>query len=418
MNRSDFSYVSDRAAVHSVSAMSDSSEALHPKLLAICPVPPWPAIDGLALRASRLLEELCKRWSIVLVCPSGGQSGLANGIPLADEIIVPRNSQWMFHPSQYDHEPLRTAVTEAIRVHNPALALLWGSMEFLRDEIPDMPRMVTDRVDCSTLANWRELFHGGSQATLRRRVSGLADAAGYEFRMRRASDATVVVGETDAWVLRRIVGVANVHVIPNGVDVPDEIPEQRSVLPTVMFTGVMNFHPNIVAVMHFADEIWPAVRKRIPNAVFQIVGRSPVPEIVALGSRPGIEVHADVASVRSYLARAWLAVAPMRTGAGIKNKILEAWSVETPAVMTPIAANGLKQSPPELLLTAERTELSDLVVDLLQNPGRRARLGALARTTALEIFSWKGQAAAVDILLRRAANRRNATYDTSRSGPA
>ena len=82
-------------------------------------------------------------------------------------------------------------------------------------------------------------------------------------------------------------------------------------------------------------------------------------------------------------------------GAGIKNKILEAWSVGTPAVMTPIATNGLTQSPPELLLAAEGTKPSDLVVDLLTNAERRAELGALARSTALATFSWKGQAAAV-----------------------
>ena len=398
-----------------MSARADSSEALHPSLLAISPVPPWPATDGLALRVSRLLEELCKRWSIVLVCPSGGQSAVANGVPLAAEIIVPRNSQWMFNPSQYDHEPLRKAVTEAIRVHRPGLALLWGSTEFLRGEIPEMPTMVTDRVDCSTLANWRELVHGGAQLTLRRRLSSLADAAGYEFRMRRASGATVVVGETDAWVLRRIFRFRNVHVIPNGVDVPDAIEDSRSPQPTVMFTGVMSFRPNIVAVMHFAEAIWPAVHERVPDAVFQIVGRNPVPEIVALGSRAGIEVHANVESVQSFLARAWVAVAPMRTGAGIKNKILEAWSVGTPAVMTPIASNGLTQSPAELLLTAEGPELTTLVVDLLTNAERRAKLGALARLTALRTFSWKGQAAAVNAVLQHVAARQDATADSRRA---
>jgi glycosyl transferase family 1 len=407
MNRSDLSQPFDITAVR-------SPNASQPRLLAISPVPPWPATDGLALRASRLLEELCKRWSIVLVCPSGGQSGSANGVPLVAEIVVARNSRWMFNPSQYDHEPLRKAVTEAIRVHQPTLALLWGSTEFLRGEIPEMPAMVTDRVDCSTLANWRELFHRGAHLALRHRLSSLAYAAGYEFRMRRASGATVVVGETDAWVLRRVFGVKNVHVIPNGVDVPDTIGGSRSRQPTVIFTGVMSFPPNIVAVMHFADDIWPAVRERIPEAVFQIVGRSPVPEIVALGSRLGIEVHADVESVHSFLSRAWLAVAPMRTGAGIKNKILEAWSVGTPAVMTPIATNGLAQSPPELLLTAEGPKLSDLVVDLLTNAERRAKLGALARATALRTFSWKGQAVALHAVLERVA-RQEATGDSRRT---
>jgi glycosyltransferase involved in cell wall biosynthesis len=288
-------------------------------------------------------------------------------------------------------------------------------MEYLREEIPEMPTMVSDRVDCGTLANWRDLFHGGAQTTLRRRLSNLVQAAAYEFRMRHASGATVVVGEADAQVLRRILGVTNVHVIPNGVDVPGAIVGGRSLHPTVMFTGVMSFQPNIVAALHFADEIWPAIHERVSNAVFQIVGRNPVPEIVALGLRPGIEVHADVENVQSFLARAWVAVAPMRSGAGIKNKILEAWSVGTPTVMTPIATNGLTQSPAELLLTAEGPELSVLVLDLLANSERRAELGALARSTALASFSWKGQAAAVHALLQHVAAGQDATTVSRRA---
>lgn len=398
-----------------MSARAVPSEASRPTLLAISSVPPWPAADGMALRASRLLEELSARWSIVLICPTGGQSAVANGVMLATEINVPRNSRWMYNPSQYDHEPLRKAVAQAIRVHEPALALLWGGMEFLRGEIPEMPTMVSDRVDCWTLANWRELFHSSGQITLRRRLSSLAYAAGYEFRMRRASGATLVVGETDAQVLRRILGVRNVHVIPNGVDVPYAIGASRSLHPTVIFTGVMSFQPNIIAAIHFADKIWPAVHERLPDAIFQIVGRNPVPEIVALGSRRSIEVHADVESVQSFLARSWLAVAPMLTGAGIKNKILEAWSVGTPAVMTPIATNGLTQSPAELLLTAEGPELSALVVDMLTNAKRRAELGALARSTALRTFSWKGQATAVHDVLQSLAARQDATRVSGRA---
>ena len=357
----------------------------------------------MSLRVSRLLEELSNHWSIVLVCPSGGQSAVSHGVPLKAEVKVPRNSLWMYNPSQYDHTPLRNAVAEAVAAYKPTLALLWGGMEYLRDEIPGMPPMVSDRVDCWTLANWRQLLHGQGRTPLRRRLGSFAYAARYEFRMRRVSGATMVVGDTDAKVLRRVLRVRNVHVIPNGVDVPEAVAVARSPNPTVMFTGVMSFQPNIVAAMHFADDIWPAVREKLPNAIYQIVGRAPVPEIVALGSRPGIEVHADVDSIQSFLARAWLAVAPMLTGAGIKNKILEAWSVGTPAVMTPIATNGLNHAPAELLLAAEGRELSDMVVDLLTNAERRAELGTLARATALKAFSWKTQVDAVQAILERVA---------------
>jgi glycosyltransferase involved in cell wall biosynthesis len=218
--------------------------------------------------------------------------------------------------------------------------------------------------------------------------------------MRRVSAATVVVGEADARVLSRIIGVRNVHVIPNGVDVPDVGVARRSLHPTVMFTGVMSYQPNIDAVLYFANEIWPAVLDRIPDALFQIVGRSPAPEIVGLASRAGVEVIADVKSVQACLAEAWLAVAPMQTGAGIKNKILEAWSVGTPVVMTPIAKNGLNEAPPELLLAAEGVELSALVSDLLLDAKRRATLGDLARATAKMAFSWRSNGVALDQLLR------------------
>jgi glycosyltransferase involved in cell wall biosynthesis len=376
-----------------------------PTLLAISPVPPWPPLDGMALRVSRLLQELSPRWSIVLICPTGGESAAENGVALCAEINVDRAGPWMYLPSQYDVRPFVKTVGETIRIHRPSVALFWGGMEYLRAAIPEMPISVSDRTDCMTLAAWRSLVHARGYTELRRQVSHFAHVARYEFQMRRVSAATVVVGEADARVLSRIIGVRNVHVIPNGVDVPDVGAAKRSLRPTVMFTGVMSYQPNIDAVLYFADEIWPAVHERIPDAVFQIVGRSPAPEIVALASRAGIEVVADVKSVQACLAQAWLAVAPMRTGAGIKNKILEAWSVGTPVVMTPIATNGLNQAPPELLLAAEGLELSTLVSDLLLDAKRQATLGDLARATAKVAFSWRSNGVALDHLLRDVSRR-------------
>lgn len=376
-----------------------------PTLLAISPVPPWPPLDGMALRVSRLLQELVPSWSIVLICPAGGESAAENGVSLYAEINVNRSGPWMYLPTQYDVRPFVKTVAQTIRAHRPSVALFWGGMEYLRAAIPEMPISVSDRVDCMTLGAWRALVHARGNAELRQRLSYFAHVARYEFQMRHVSAATVVVGEADGRVLSRIIGVRNVHVIPNGVDVPDLGAAKRSLRPTVMFTGVMSYQPNIDAVLYFADEIWPAVLERIPDAVFQIVGRSPAPEIVGLASRAGIEIIADVKSVQVCLAEAWLAVAPMQTGAGIKNKILEAWSVGTPVVMTPIARNGLNQAPSELLLAAEGVELSALVSDLLLDAKRRAGLGDLARATAKMAFSWRSNGVALDQLLRDVSRR-------------
>ena len=384
-----------------------------PTLLVVSAVPPWPATDGMSLRVSRLLEQLASHWAIVLICPSGGETAAANGVAVTAEIRFPRVAQWMYLPSQYDVRPVARTVAEALRVHHPDVTLFWGGMEYLRQHIPAMPPSISDRVDCMTLSAWRQLLHARGWRAFFQCLVHLAYVAWYEFSMRHASRATTVVGNSDAIVLRQLLRVRNVHVIPNGVDVSDSVDIDRSALPTVIFTGVMSFQPNIDAVKYFVEEIWPAVHKRRPDAVFQIVGRCPGPEVIALGTRPGIEVHADVESVQTFLARAWLAVAPMRTGSGIKNKVLEAWSVGTPAVMTPIATNGLNRAPPELLLAAEGPELSELVVELIMNGERRRTLGALARSTALEIFSWEGAATSLDVLLDQVVARGSGRNQTA-----
>jgi glycosyltransferase involved in cell wall biosynthesis len=355
----------------------------------------------MSLRVSRLLEHLSSRWRIVLICPASGQSATARGVELAAEIHFPRLAQWMYLPSQYDIEPVVRTVAEAVRVHKPAVALLWGGMDYLRDYVPALPPSISDRVDCMTLAAWRQLMGGRSRKGLLSSLGHFIYVAWYEFSMRRASRATIVVGDSDARILRELLRVQHVHVIPNGVDLCDSAAVGRSSKPTVTFTGVMSFQPNIDAVTYFAEEIWPTIHERLPDAVFQIVGRSPGPGVLALGEKPGIEIQADVESVQAVLARAWLAIAPMRTGSGIKNKVLEAWSVGTPAVMTLIATNGLKAAPPELMLTADGQQLSELVVELLLNEERRTMLGALAKLTALKTFSWQGSGASLNALLNQ-----------------
>lgn len=383
-----------------------------PRLLAVSPVAPWPATDGMALRVSRLIEELTDRWDVILLTPAGSKSARAAGARVAAESHFPRTGQWMYLPSQYDVAPVVSAVARAIQAHAPHAAVLWGGMEYLQKEIPAMPPVVGDRVDCMTLTAWRQLLHARGLHERRRRASDLTSALRYELGVRRACAATVVVGENDARVLSRFIGARNVRVVPNGVDLPAEISEERSSRPVVIFTGVLSYQPNVDAVIHFVGDIWPAVRDRVPGAVFQIVGRAPAGEVTALAKEPGVEIHADVESVHKFLARAWLSVAPMRSGAGLKNKILESWSVGTPAAMTPMATNGLGAAPAELLLTGENAGLANLIGDLLLDNSRREGLGTLARKTARDTFSWRSKADALDSILRDFALSRRQTDQT------
>jgi len=229
------------------------------------------------------------------------------------------------------------------------------------------------------------------------------DALSYERRVAKAPATTVVVGEQDAAWLRRVVGAREVCVVPNGVDIGQcREPGREDTRPTVTFTGVMSYGPNIDAVVFFARAVWPLVRAAIPEAQFLIAGRDPAPEVEALANVDGIDILGEVPSIADVLQRTWVAVAPMRTGSGIKNKVLEAWAVGTPVVMTTLATNGLAGAEvfPGQVEDAP-SDMADEIVRLLQDVGERHRLGLLAYETAFD-QSWQAAGLRVSELLEMA----------------
>jgi glycosyltransferase involved in cell wall biosynthesis len=199
-----------------------------------------------------------------------------------------------------------------------------------------------------------------------------------------------------------------VQVVPNGVvlGAPARAGDEDP-LPTVAFTGVLSYEPNVIAALHLADAIWPRVRARVPDARLVLAGRGPGPEILALASRAGIEVQADVPDMAAVLRRAWLAVAPMRSGAGIKNKILEAWAVGRPVVLSPLAANGLQlDAEASRWIAAEPDAAAERIAELLGSSELRRRTGAHLHALAAEHHSWGGAARKLSACLQRTARDR------------
>jgi glycosyltransferase involved in cell wall biosynthesis len=165
----------------------------------------------------------------------------------------------------------------------------------------------------------------------------------------------------------------------------------------------MGYGPNIDAVVFFAREVWPRVLAVVPNARFVIAGRGPTQAVVELGARPGIEVHPDVPDMRRTIAAAWIGVAPMTSGSGIKNKVLEAWAVGKPVVMTSLGANGLRlDDAARGLVTDDPAVMATLVAGLLHNASERHRLGAAALALARYKHGWGDAAQQVNRLLEDA----------------
>lgn len=213
----------------------------------------------------------------------------------------------------------------------------------------------------------------------------------YEREVVRHFPGLVVSSPAD----RQVLGSDKVAVIPNGVDL-DRFPyySQEGRDPaTVIFTGNMGYHPNEEAVLWFASEVWPLVRATRADARFQVVGINPGEKVRALDGKDGIEVAGMVPDVATYLGKATISVAPMNTGSGIQNKVLEAMSTGTPVVATSTANRGVGGEPGRDLLVADApAELAGAVLRLLEDAQLREQLGNVGRGFVQRQFRWEGHA--------------------------
>lgn len=218
-----------------------------------------------------------------------------------------------------------------------------------------------------------------------------------------AADLTVFVSDDEARLFRELSGVRDAVGLPNGVDVDyfDPQAELEAVRmegtgPHFVFTGAMDYWANVDAVTWFADEVLPAARRRWPDAAFVIVGSKPTRDVLALATRPGIEVTGRVPDVRPYLRQADVVVAPLRIARGIQNKVLEAMSMARPVVATPAAAAGIEAESGRHLLVADGTDASIDALAHVLTTETGAALGRAARARILERYSWDAALAALD----------------------
>jgi glycosyltransferase involved in cell wall biosynthesis len=367
-------------------------------LLAVCTLPPWPAMNGYSLRVSHLLQHLAPHWSITLVAPP------SDAIPagIADHVPVTLPERGVTYPWRFDQAALRATVDRVVNDRRPDRALVWAGSEALWFDRPDLPRAVVDVIDCNPLEFWRGFR---SYRDLRQRYRSLREiaiAARYARRTVRSYAATVCVGQADAQWLRRIGGRSSVHVVPNGVEVagPETIAPEAAT-PILSFTGALDYQPNIEAVRFAAAAIWPRIRAATPAARFVVAGRNPIPEIRALAAQPGIVIAANVPDMTAEIGRCWVSIAPMRSGVGIKNKVLEAWACARPVVLTRLATNGLIVPPGHADLVCDTADaMTGAVIRLFNDAAERHRLGQSARETVQRHFTWAKAAARLDALLR------------------
>ena len=226
--------------------------------------------------------------------------------------------------------------------------------------------------------------------TVRTRVRA-ALAAAIERRAVRPYHLVTTVAAADAARVRALAPGKRIEVVPNGVDA-DRFRPLAGVEPdpdALVFVGVMSYPPNIAAMRHFCLDVLPVLRRTRPRTQIDIVGRDPAPAVRELSAIDGVNVTGEVPEVQPYLAAAAVFVAPMISGSGIKNKVLEAMAAGRPVVATPLAVEGLPVTSGRDLIVAEGPfEMAAAVERLLASPAKRDALGTAARAIVERRFSW------------------------------
>jgi sugar transferase (PEP-CTERM/EpsH1 system associated) len=227
----------------------------------------------------------------------------------------------------------------------------------------------------------------------------------YERQVARDYDASLFVSAPEAALFRQLAPESGAKIghFSNGVDTDYFTPEAAYANPyqpgerALVFTGAMDYWPNVDAVQWFCDNVFPALRERFPELRFYIVGSRPNPAVQALGQRPGVTVTGTVPDVRPYIAHAAVAVAPLRIARGIQNKVLEAMAMARAVVVSPQALEGIDAEPgSELVLAEDAAAFIDAVSVLLASQdGALEAIGLAARAKVQRRYSWSSNLACI-----------------------
>jgi len=214
----------------------------------------------------------------------------------------------------------------------------------------------------------------------------------YEFEMYRDADRVLVLTPEGRDELLQFAPDLRIAVVPHGVDVEHFCSSGECVREdAVMFLGNYPHDPNRDAVIWFYEEMWPLIKREVPEVRFYVVGKDPTPDLRELARRdPAVVVTGTVDDVRPYFERSKVFVCPVRIGGGFRGKILEAMSMGLPIVSTSLGAEGVPaESGGQMFIEDDPEAFAHRVVELLRNEGLCRRLGDEARRMAVDCFSWE-----------------------------
>jgi sugar transferase (PEP-CTERM/EpsH1 system associated) len=397
---------------------NESDSKTGKRILLLTPQLPYPPHQGTTIRNYNLLVNLAARHEVHLLSFVHSHDELPKASPLqsccrsVESVLIPQRSNWhrlwsvffsplpdmaLRLPSKVFQSKLTTTLGrqrfDVVQVEGIEMAQygLW----LLEESRGARPLIVFDdhnaeyvlqqrafETDARRPGRWPAALYSFIQW---RKLSR------YESEICRRANRVVAVSETDEKALRHLIPGLKAIVIPNGVDTeyykPQSLPCYSQ---TLVFTGKMDFRPNIDAVLWFCREVLPLLRAAIPTIHFYIVGQKPHRRILPLADSPAVTITGYVDDIRPYIARAALYVIPLRIGGGTRLKVMEAMAMGKAIVSTTVGCEGFKVTAGrELVMADSAADFARRVIELLGDDRARESLGREARRFVERHYDWR-----------------------------
>ena len=394
------------------------------KILVALPRFPYPLEKGDKLRAYNQIKELSKNNEIYLFCVSHTKvlpEHVEQLRPYCQDICCVNSPKLVNYKNivrnylhtkslqigYWDSRKARKAVKEFVRKVRPDV--IYSQMVRTMPWISRLPypkvmdyqdalSMNTERRMDQTRGLWHYILH-------------------FEFKMLRSTeynafkifDALTIISEPDSDAIPRPKN-GEIHIIPNGVDFDffdrTKIPSPAGAAPKwdIVFCGNMGYEPNVHAAQYLVKEVMPLVWKEVPGTTVLLAGANPKHGVSNLASDK-VSVSGYVADIRECYASSSIFVAPMLTGSGLQNKLLEAMAMQLPCVTTSIANDSLgARDGSEVLIGDNAEAFAAHIVSLLRDADKCASLAQSGRQYALDHFSWETSCQQLEAVLKSVVN--------------
>lgn len=383
---------------------------------------PWPADRGDKIRSHHILKRLCNMAPVHVGTFADdardmGFVGEIDGVLASSHVELRTKAQWQ-------------AGVEALLTGQPVSVCSFGSGS-MQDWIDgllasgrishifcfsgQMAQYVPDSFDGHFIMDFVDVdsakfeSYAGEGSLLMRWVNAREGRllGAFEKQVARRANASLLVSEAEANLFRSRTSAENVIALGNGIDTDYFDPKAKIKTlhppfpdPLIVFTGQMDYRPNIAAVTDFATNAMPIIRATHPDTSFAIVGRNPTQAVSDLSMLPGVQVTGAVEDVRTWLAAADVVVAPLRIARGIQNKVLEAMAMARPVVASPAAAEGIDAANGTHFYVEQDVKAEAArVCALLADPNSALKIGQAARGHVDAHYGWARQLAPLDVIM-------------------